>query len=66
MTRQEAEAFLARNPKIKKILMEKPPEGWNTIDRCWLFGDASNEVDARQDVIEVIKALAREAQNEKT
>lgn len=63
MTRAEAEAFLERNPKIKKLYYEQYSDRdrnvWSKLDRIWLFGDVTNEADGRVDIVQVFKALER-------
>ena len=54
MTKQEAEAFVARNPRIKDAILER---NWKNLDALYLFADTESAEDGLVNIIEVIRAL---------
>jgi hypothetical protein len=59
MTRQEAEAFLARNPKLTPAALKRLREIAKDyqLEKFWDFSAVSNEEDALVDLLEVEKAM---------
>ncbi len=57
MTRQEAEAFLARNPRIAGQLQAVRIDT-NRLDYLYWFYLAENEEDALINICEVVRALS--------
>lgn len=57
MTKEQAEAYLQRNPKIEARLNTWTKEMMDKRETFFWFGGASNEADARVNLVEVWKAI---------
>lgn len=60
MTRTEAELFLARNPRLRSLLLERHA-GFplDKLDQWFEPWAAENEEDARVNLVEVARAMER-------
>jgi hypothetical protein len=57
MTKDEAEAFLDRNPRIKQRLLAFDAGTLKKLDQLWEFGLAENADDALVNLIPVARAM---------
>lgn len=57
MTRQEAEEYLARNPKCRDQIDRLTPEMAGKFDAIWAIGCASNHEDGGKNLLEVYRAM---------
>ena len=58
MTKDEATAFLERNPRIA-VRLNAIGRGLAELETLYWFGYADNEADAKVNIVEVLHALKR-------